>query len=201
MLVVSHGDNDHSGGAQSILKQMPVRALATSVPEKFSAWPAEYCLAGKSWDWDGVHFSFLHPSMTQLHLGNDSSCVLQVATQSKRILLPGDIEKPAENILLADPSHDLAADLLVAPHHGSKTSGLREFIGRVHPQFVLYAVGYRNRYHFPSPGVMASYRDFGVLQYDTVSLGAMQFAMGKNDLLPTEFYRLSHQRYWNGLVN
>ncbi len=197
MLVVSHGDNDHSGGAQALLKQLPVRSLQTSVPGLFPSRSADYCLAGKAWDWDGVHFAFLHPTVTQLNLDNDSSCVLLVATKTKRLLLPGDIEKAAEKVLLASSPNTLSAAILVAPHHGSKTSGLRAFVGRVHPQYVLYAIGYRNRYHFPYPGVVATYREFGAIQLDTSALGAIQFVMGRDSLYPLEFYRPSHQRYWN----
>jgi len=197
MLVISHGDNDHSGGAQAILKQLPVSLIETSVPQLFSAWPAAYCVAGKSWDWDGVHFSFLHPGLAQLNQGNDSSCVLRVSTEKNRILLPGDIEKAAENFLLADPSNDLAADVLVAPHHGSKTSGLRSFIGRVHPQYVLYAIGYHNRYHFPSATVAATYQELGSHPLDTASSGAIQFALRKEKLVLLDCYRISHKYYWN----
>lgn len=197
MLVVSHGDNDHSGGAPTLLKQLPVHTLLTSVPWLFPSRQADYCLAGKAWDWDGVHFAFLYPLATQLNLNNDSSCVLQVATQTQRLLIPGDIEKTAEKVLLANSAASLAADVLVAPHHGSKTSGLRTFAGRVHPQYVLYAIGYRNRYHFPYPGVVATYRDFGAIQLDTSTLGALQFMMGKDKLVPLTFYRHAHKHYWN----
>lgn len=196
-LVISHGDNDHSGGAGSLLRQFKVGSIKTSVPLQFSAWLADYCLSGQEWKWDGVQFRFLHPTQATLNLDNDSSCVLQIATANKRILLPGDIEKRAEKILVSDPRRDLAADLLVAPHHGSKTSGLRDFINQVHPQYVLYALGYRNRYHFPSPVILQAYRDLGVLQYDTASEGAIQFYVGKNTLLPFSFYRRTQARYWH----
>lgn len=197
MLVVSHGDNDHSGGVPTILKQMSVLSIKTSVPLLFPSWSADYCLSGQAWVWDGVRFKFLHPDTTQLNLGNDSSCVLQVEARGKRILLAGDIEKSAEKFMLSNPENDLAADILVAPHHGSKTSGLREFIGRVHPQYVLYAVGYRNRFHFPHPGVVQTYQDWGAVQYDTVLSGTIQFRIRKNGLLPPDLYRRSQGRYWN----
>ncbi len=197
MLVISHGDNDHSGGAQAILSQLPVASLETSVPLRFTAWPAEYCLAGKAWVWDEVHFAFLYPTPAQLNLGNDSCCVLQIKTQQKTILLPGDIEKKSEKFLLSYFANQLAADLLVAPHHGSQTSGLPAFIAQVHPEYVLYAIGYRNRYHFPHPKVRQTYQQLGVLQYDTVSQGAIQFEMGKDYLFPSLFYREMKRRYWN----
>ncbi|HSW70696.1 MAG TPA: DNA internalization-related competence protein ComEC/Rec2, partial [Gammaproteobacteria bacterium] len=132
-----------------------------------------------------------------LGFDNDSSCVLQVATENKRLLLPGDIEKTAEKILISNPATNLKADLLIAPHHGSKTSGQTAFIRRVQPQYVLYAVGYRNRYHFPHPSVVQSYRDFGVIQYDTAREGMIQFHVAKQTLFPITFYRRSQAHYWN----
>ncbi len=198
-LVISHPDNDHSGGAAVILKSMPVYSLLSSEPSHFSVWPAAYCLAGQAWDWDGVHFAFLHPSAADLSLDNDSSCVLRVSTRSKSLLLPGDIEKTAERILLERSAADLPATLLVAPHHGSKTSGWRDFVGRIHPDYVLYAIGYRNRYHFPYPDVVATYREFGALQLDTATAGAIQFEMGPDFISTPHAYRLMHKKYWNQL--
>jgi competence protein ComEC len=198
-LVISHSDNDHSGGAEAILKALPVLSLKTSVPLFFPSWPARYCLAGESWQWDGVLFSFLHPDSLQLNQGNDSSCVLQITASQKRVLLTGDIEKTAELSLLSNPKLNLAADILVAPHHGSKTSGLREFIGRVHPQYVLYALGYRNRFHFPHPAVVKAYQDWGVIQYDTASSGAIQFTLRKGLLQAPRRYRVLHKRYWTAI--
>jgi len=196
MMVISHGDNDHRGGAAAILKQVPVLDLKTSVPQLFPAQAASYCVAGQSWDWDGVQFKFLHPTAGQLNQGNNSSCVLQIAASDHRVLLTGDIEGPAEKELIAEYGADLAADILVAPHHGSKTSGLRDFIGRVHPHYVLYATGYRNRYHFPHPSVVQTYQEWGAVQYDTVSAGAIEFRVGKQGLKPS-LYRQQNRRYWN----
>jgi competence protein ComEC len=195
MLVISHGDNDHRGGAEALLRQLPVLAIRTSVPWFFASWQVDYCLAGTTWLWDGVRFSFLSPTSQQLNQGNNSSCVLRVATQNNAVLLPGDIERNAEKWLVQQGAL-LAADIIVAPHHGSKTSGLREFIAAVHPQYVLYAIGYRNRYHFPQESVMQTYREGGVVSYDTVSAGAIQFLLGKKTLLPPQVYRQQFRHYW-----
>jgi competence protein ComEC len=175
---------------------MPVDSLYTSVPFLFPRWKADYCLAGFSWTWDGVQFSFLNPSVDRLNLGNDSSCVLRVATQHGVILLPGDIEREGELFLLKNANPALAADVMVAPHHGSKTSGLREFIGRVHPQYVFYAVGYQNRYHFPHEVVIDNYRAWGATAYDTVRSGAINLNMGKLLFSPDSFRR-EHKHYWS----
>ena len=190
MLVVSHGDNDHIGGSGAILDQFPVAEIKTSTPEKFTSKNVSYCLRGESWTWDNVSFSFLHPSADKLNLGNNSSCVLKIATPQQSVLLAGDIEKLAEN-LLVEQENNLAADILVAPHHGSKTSAVAEFLQKVNPRFVLFAVGYRNRYRFPNVSVIEKYQELVVTQHDTANDGAIEF---KPELM---LYRKQHHHYWN----
>ena len=196
MLVVSHKDNDHSGGANAVIKQFPVVAIKTSVPELFAG--ATYCLQGAKWRWDDVEFEFLYPSSDKLHLDNDSSCVLRVSSGDKHILLSGDIEKLAEKTLVERQRDLLAADILIAPHHGSKTSGNDDFIAAVHPRVVLFPVGYRNRYHFPNKSVVRKYEKLQVAMFATATTGAIKFVLSaKNRLLPPDLYRQVHQHYWN----
>lgn len=197
MLVISHGDNDHSGGAQAILTAMPVKTVKSSVPEVLLPAQASTCISGETWQWDEVTFSFLYPYPYQLHLGNDSSCVLLIDNGKQRLLLTGDIEKMAEATLLSRSQHSLAANILIAPHHGSKTSGLPAFIEAVHPQFVLYATGYRNRYHFPHARIMSAYAKIQALQLNTAETGAIKFKLDKRvSVLQAERYREKHKRYW-----
>lgn len=197
MLVISHGDNDHIGGAASLLAAMSTRAIKTSVPNMLPTPVTTACTAGETWVWDRVRFTFLHPAANRLNLDNDSSCVLRVDIGNKRILLTGDIEKLAENDLLSHDLNQLASTILVAPHHGSKTSGMRAFIHAVHPRFVLYAIGYRNRYHFPHPSVVESYNDIGAIQLDTATSGAITFKLRADmPISEPQLYRLIHKRYW-----
>ncbi|MBA3660507.1 MAG: DNA internalization-related competence protein ComEC/Rec2 [Gammaproteobacteria bacterium] len=197
-VVVSHGDNDHSGGIVSVLKHFNPTDLVTSVPAKLKPMPARLCLAGEKWTWDGVHFSFLYPTQDQLDLGNNSSCVLKIENEFCTSLLTGDIEKLAEQSLLKHQSGQLPAMQLVAPHHGSKTSGLHAFIETVHPKYVIYATGYRNQYHFPHPSVTAYYDKIGALQLNTANSGAITFRCDPtNRGLKPEQYRLLHHRYWH----
>lgn len=196
LLVISHGDNDHSGGAQAILNALPVRKLKTSVPEKFLAQPASYCLSGESWQWDNVQFKFIYPSVDKLKLNNNSSCVLTIDNGSQRVLLTGDIEKLAERTLLLNNPSELSAHLLIAPHHGSKTSGLETFVTAVHPNIVLYAVGYRNRYHFPHYSVVKAYARIHAQQLSTSDSGAIHFKFQKGDGIYQEEYRKHPKKYW-----
>ena len=196
MLVVSHGDNDHIGGANAIIKAFHVREIKTSVPEKFKL--ANYCERGTSWRWDDVNFTFLYPTLEMLHLNNNSSCVLKISNGLKSILLTGDIEKLAEKELVKNQKINLSSDILVAPHHGSKTSAEKDFLNAVHPKYVLFAVGYRNRYHFPHSSVISKYTELHVKMLDTVHAGAIQFAIHNNDkIADPALYRVINKRYWN----
>lgn len=196
MLVISHGDNDHLGGANAVLQQIPVRSIYTSVPEKFTV-HANYCLKNIAWNWDGVNFQFLYPIAEKLNLDNDSSCVLKISSHQKTILLTGDIEKAAEKYLIANDKALLTSDVLVAPHHGSKTSAETGFIQSVNPRDVIFSVGYRNRYHFPNPSVVEKYKQFHVRQFDTVQNGAMTYKITDDHALGLELYRQVHKHYWN----
>ncbi|MDE2088707.1 MAG: DNA internalization-related competence protein ComEC/Rec2, partial [Gammaproteobacteria bacterium] len=130
LLLVSHGDNDHIGGARSILQRMPVRSVLTSVPRKLGYASARRCVAGQSWRWDGVEFHVVHPPPEWFGRGNDASCVLRVRAPGGSLLLTGDIERPAEEYLLRHHARALPARILVVPHHGSRTSSSAAFINR-----------------------------------------------------------------------
>ncbi len=196
MLVISHGDNDHIGGAKAIMSALPVTAVRTSVPNKIPG--SDYCFRGLHWDWDGVNFAFLYPTADTLALNNDSSCVLRVTHGQQHFLLTGDIEKYAENELTDNQSEFLPADILVAPHHGSKTSGVKRFLQAVHPVAVVIPIGYRNRYHFPHASVLRTYNELGLIQFDTAKSGAVQFKLDSlNEVAAPSLYRLVHRSYWH----
>ena len=200
MLVVSHGDRDHLGGLASLLAQTPVRALLSSVPDKLS-WrggAAQACRAGQHWDWDGVRFDMLYPFPDSGSRGNDASCVLRVSTAGGALLLPGDIEKRSERALLARSAAALRADVLVAPHHGSNTSSTAAFLAAVRPRYALFPVGYRNRYGFPKPAVLARYATAGADSLASDRLGAISVRLGPGGLLGAPVsYRAGARRYWH----
>lgn len=183
-LIISHGDNDHIGGAASILAMQRVSHIYTSVPDRIPSPVTETCRAGQQWEWDKVHFSMIYPEVNQLGRVNDSSCVLRMDIGEHAVLLPGDIEHFAERQLLAERPEQLRADVLVAPHHGSKTSGEAAFISAVYPRYVIYSTGYHNRYHFPHPSVVKAYRKINAIQLNTANTGAisMQFVPGQPDI-------------------
>ncbi len=193
-LVVSHGDNDHIGGAASIAKLLNVRRILTSVPSRFKQAHVVACHVGEHWMWDGVSFTILSPQKGQPYQDNNSSCVLRVVAGAKSVLLTGDIERPTEQVLVQDHA-SLQATILQAPHHGSRTSSSQAFISAVSPSFVVFPIGYCNRYHFPSKQVVLRYRQEHAKLLNSARDGAVTF-----DLIPgqpvhvTRYYL--HNRYW-----
>lgn len=197
-LVVSHGDNDHSGGAEALDRRMPVYRLLTSVPRQFDWRRSRRCLAGQAWTWDGVEFRMLHPHGSAAS-ENDASCVLQVrAADGTRLLLPGDIEAQAERELVARYGGALRSEILVAPHHGSRTSSTPAFVEAVAPGHVLFAAGYRNRYGFPNPRVLERYRGMNTEILVTAAAGAIRFRLGMPGGALAERDRIRH--YWEAAV-
>jgi competence protein ComEC len=192
-LVVSHGDNDHIGGAASILRTIPVARVLSSVPHELPG--ASACAAGQEWRWDGVVFRVLGPPPGAFGRHNDASCVLHVAGAYGSVLLPGDIEMRAERELIARGRQDLASDILVAPHHGSLSSSSCAFIDAVAPRYVFFPVGYRNRHHHPHPRVLARYERAGVRRSDSASAGALETHIGARGV-DVHAYRERARRYW-----
>ena len=192
-LIVSHGDNDHIGGSRSLLAALPVGQVLSSVPERLPG--ARACQAGEQWEWDGVRFELLHPPADGALHGNNRSCVLRVTSPYGSILLPGDIAARAETELLQRAAEKLPADILVVPHHGSRSSSTEAFLEQAHPRLALFAVGYRNRYRHPHPEILARYRERGIAIDESPSAGAIGVSLGP-DGFRLERYRQQHHRYW-----
>ncbi|HTM63319.1 MAG TPA: DNA internalization-related competence protein ComEC/Rec2 [Gammaproteobacteria bacterium] len=202
MMVISHGDNDHIGGAEYVQRNMKVKSILTSAVEKFSRHSAMHCAFGTKWEWDGVTFQILYPFTGMIQIGNDSSCVLRIDNGRHRILLTGDIEKFAENQLLQNRNISLNANIIAAPHHGSKTSSQKKFLAAVRPNAVIFATGYKNRYHFPHPTVIQHYSEIGSVSYNTMETGALTFKLEKSkSIVFPKMYRYEYLHYWHDVVS
>src|SRR5262249_4505825 len=137
VVMASHGDNDHVGGLATVLAGVPVTSVMAGPTVKTS--DARRCRRGQRWDWDGVRFEVLHPSESEsapVRNDNDSSCVLRVAGRGGSALLLGDIERRSEARLVSDGAID-RADVVVVPHHGSRTSSTIELVRAVAPRFAV----------------------------------------------------------------
>ncbi len=204
-LIVSHDDADHTGGAWSVLQAVPVTTMLSSLPDFdpliLLAAQEQRCQAGLHWTWDGVRFDLLHPEAASdagaRIKNNDRGCVLKITGAGGSALIPADIERRSEQRLLETVASALRADVLVAPHHGSRTSSTAEFVQAVAPRVVIFAVGYRNRFKHPHPEVVARYQDIDSAQYRTDTGGAISFELRAGMPLVVSRYRDRYVRYWH----
>jgi len=198
-LVISHGDNDHSGGGGALRRQFPVGAVFASAPELLR--PAQRCMAGQKWSWDGVEFEMLWPppppppAVTKSKLSdNDASCVLKITSRFGALLLTGDIGAIAEGMLAASDA-PLEADVLQAPHHGSKTSSTERFLRRVRPGAAIASAGYLNRYGHPHRVVRARYARHRIPLRTTAEEGALTVTFAAAGI-SLRGHRAATHKYW-----
>ncbi len=201
-LILSHDDIDHVGGTRSVMAVIPVDVVTTSLAgdhellrdvKRF-----ERCADGQQWDWDGVHFEMLHPAIdsTAIKLrDNDQSCVLRISVGTQHILLTGDIEQASEERLMQLHTDKLLTTLLVAPHHGSKSSSSENFIAATSPEYVIFTAGYRSRFNHPAPEVVQRYADSNTQQLRSDAAGAVIINANATNI-QLERFRQTHQHYW-----
>ena len=204
-LVLSHRDLDHVGGAAAVMKAMQVDDVLSSLeaghPLLAQATHPTRCAAGQSWVWDGVHFDVLRPEVRDYDRAlksNAMSCVLRVSSEGARprsVLLTGDIERDQEAALVANAADALRSDVLIVPHHGSRTSSTAAFLDAVKPRVAVFQAGYRNRFGHPAPDVVARYVERGIEVRVSPDCGAWRWdARGANDGI---CHRDAARRYWH----
>jgi len=195
VLMISHGDLDHSGGMHSILQSMPVaRLLGGPSVAVDPAGILQRCRRGQSWTWDGVRFEVLHPSDAAYERDNDSSCVLSIVGAGGSALLTGDIQSEGETALAASGLRH--ADIVVAPHHGSRTSSSESLVATTAPSIVVFSAGYRNRWGFPKPEVIDRWCAHGATAVSTVDAGAIVIDVLRTGVAPPRLFRRDHPHYW-----
>ncbi|MGH8807111.1 MAG: DNA internalization-related competence protein ComEC/Rec2 [Noviherbaspirillum sp.] len=203
-LIVSHSDNDHSGGALSILDEVEIGWMSSSLPAGHAivarAPDHRRCEAGQEWTWGQVRFEMLHPAPVSYDSTkwkpNARSCTLKITLGGRSILLPGDIEAVQEAELVANDANRLRASVLLSPHHGSGTSSTMPFLQAVQPELALFQVGYRNRYRHPKAEVFERYGNLGIKRLRSDESGAIMLRFSAN--LDVTEYRAEHARYWYG---
>lgn len=196
VVVISHGDLDHAGGLAALEATWPgARYLGPDTTLFSPAVQAEDC-RGQAWRSGAAALRFLHPVAAQQG-SNDSSCVLLVELGDYAILLPGDISRRIELELL-EREPGLRADLLLAPHHGSRSSSSWPFVKRLAPQLVVFSSGYRNRFGHPHPDIVERYAILGVQAWNTAESGALSFEISAVDgLLSLREHRRQQRRFWH----
>jgi competence protein ComEC len=221
-IIVSHRDSDHSGGALAVQAMQPNAALLSSLENGHEILAArdpkqstQRCLAGQRWQWDGVDFAVLHPQATDYDAANKPnamSCVLRISNGARTALLVADIEAPQEARLVEQYAHssvdvpmktstssvqavnDLEADVLLAPHHGSKTSSTDAFLDAVKPKLAIFQSGYRNRYNHPAPEVSQRYTDRNIQMITSPQCGAATWRSDQPHGVACQ--RQINRRYW-----
>jgi competence protein ComEC len=198
-VMLSHRDSDHTGGAQAVLAMQPQAALLSSIEdghELQALRPSTRCAAGQRWTWDGVDFDVLHPAPADYDMAiksNGMSCVLRISSGRRSALLAGDIELAQERQLLSG-GLNLQADVLLMPHHGSKTSSSGAFLDAVRPSLALAQAGYRNRFGHPAPPVLERYRERGIEVKSSPVCGAALWTSARPADIACQ--RQLARRYW-----
>ncbi|MDX9767228.1 MAG: DNA internalization-related competence protein ComEC/Rec2, partial [Ectothiorhodospiraceae bacterium] len=195
-LILSHGDDDHAGGAASLLARVPVGEVLGDTGDRDDLPSPRPCKAGEAWRWDGVDFELLHPPRGWRG-DNEASCVLRVAAAGGSLLLTGDIERLAEAAMLRERREALAAEVMLIPHHGALTSSTPAFIDAVRPRLAVVSSGYGNRFGHPRPEILALYRERDIPVLDTAREGAITLRFEVDGLAIEPGYRHAVRRYWH----
>jgi competence protein ComEC len=189
LVIISHSDNDHAGSLPYLQRGMPIHQIIQS---------GDDCQLGKTLVWQGLHLDFMWPDRTKGYSSNDSSCVLRISDSVHSVLLPGDISKDIEARLVAEQGRALQSTLLVAPHHGSKSSSSREFVQGVNAQYVVFTQGFLNRWDFPRPEVVERYTATGAILFNSSDAGQVSLRFRYQDQQAPEVRtrRQSSRPYW-----
>lgn len=212
LLVVSHGDNDHAGGTGSVLSRLPPEHLLAGEPLRQpvadsdvetvrARWQRrEACHQGQHFQMGELEIDVIWPAADAtgpaIRESNNASCVLLLTWGQVRILLPGDIESPVEHELLALPALQSPVDVLIVPHHGSRTSSSIDLLARLQPAVAVFSVGYRNRYHHPNARVLERYRQGGSRILRTDLDGALTLEWSVDGVASVRAERRAAVRPW-----
>lgn len=186
-LIISHPHRDHAGGAPAVGQGLPV----------VEHWEegGTVCRHPQRWDWNGVAFEVLHPRQPARWQGNNRSCVLRVSAGGQRLLITGDIEATAEHALRAAAPEGLRSQIVVVPHHGSRTSSTPAFVAATQADWALFSAGWRNRHGHPHPEVQRRWEGAGARTLSTGDAGSLEVRLGAGSKPALRAAR-EQQRIW-----
>jgi competence protein ComEC len=192
-VIISHNDNDHAGGLRYLREQMPINSV---IANDFSLVPNSYCLLGGSFTWQDLRFEMLSPDLLKGDK-NDDSCVVTISDDFHQVLLPGDISLKQEKRLVNNNEvrGKLASDILIAPHHGSKSSSNVLFLSAVAPKYAVFSAGYLNRWKMPSTPIVKRYQRQNIITFNTAELGMVKFSLSPETIEVSSF-RQDIKPYW-----
>ena len=196
MLVLSHDDNDHTGGTSQFVKRLDVRSIVFGQEMPQFELPHKSCHDVEAWQWDGVLFRFLKASLQPVN-DNDASCILLLEHPGGRILITGDVTRRIEQSLLKQYGDELRADVITTPHHGSRTSSSSYFVSQAGAKNSIVSAGWKNRYGLPKADVMQRWRHSGAQIDNTAETGALLVEWGEDDRQSLSRYRDDARRFWH----
>ncbi|MDM8523707.1 DNA internalization-related competence protein ComEC/Rec2 [Desulfococcaceae bacterium HSG8] len=209
-IVLSHPDSDHMNGLLHIAGHFNVREIWTNndISEKINSHEFMKILDENdirqpgldeilhARDIKGADIEVLYPPDDFVDhkkedgwrkKSNNNSLVLRVTLGSLSFLFPGDIEAQAEKELVSMAGDRLKSTVLIAPHHGSKTSSSDEFLDAVSPEYVIISSGWNNRFQLPHQSVLDKYRARGYQIYRTDMQGAISISTDGESLSVSGF--------------
>ena len=187
-MIISHSDNDHSGGLVKIEESIMVNELLyNDLNSDNKVTKNSVCSQGQSFIWQGLRFEMLWPKNIASK-ENDDSCVVLISDGKHRVLLTGDISKKVEAELI-EHYPKLSADILIVPHHGSKTSSSELFISTLNPSLAVVSAGYLNRWHMPVTEVVRRYQQYNIELLNTAELGQIIFSISEQGIIQQSYYR------------
>lgn len=210
-LVVSHNDGDHAGGLEGLLAKIPadrvfagdpapLKKTAALLPPGSGLEEVIDCHSQGSWRWGEVEFEFLLVPARLRRVSNNRSCVLLLRYRDQTVLLPGDIESLVENRLVTEGAIPAGISLLVAAHHGSRTSSGPRLVNHARPAYVVYSAGYRSQHGHPHPQVRQRFQAVNSREFATPESGALVFSWfadeGAQQAPQVTRYRELKHRYW-----
>ena len=178
-LILSHDDNDHAGGASTILKAYPNMEFITPSRKNYGENHRTFCTAGRHWDWQGLHFQILSPHSIVERADNPHSCVILVDDGKHSVLLTGDAEIKNEQIFARTLGK---IDVLQVGHHGSKTSTSEYLLSQVRPDIAIISSGRWNPWKFPHYSVMERLHRYKSVAKNTAISGQVRVNFFKDRL-------------------
>jgi competence protein ComEC len=188
-LILSHKDNDHAGGVEEMKSEYLTMELYDVAGQY------KDCKKGLFWKWNDVRFEVLSPFNIDPYLGNNSTCVIKISNQYSSFLLTGDIEEPVEYRLINQLPKNIQSDVLLVPHHGSRTSSSLNFLNSVDPKIALNSSGYNNQFNHPHPKIKQQYLDRSIEFLDTQDKGMIELKFSNSEIKFHQ-YSDSNRRFW-----
>jgi len=209
LLILSHPNSDHLNGLIYLADHFNVKTLWTNgEPSNTLGYhnlmkvcagrgilSPPYAHMAREHQISGVRLDLLYPPQDFMEHKesdkwrntNNNSLVVKVSYGDAAFLFSGDITVPAELELVGLAAGRLSSMVLIAPHHGSRSSSSQEFIEKVDPEVVVVSCGHNSRFNFPHPEILQRYNDLGVSIYRTDLNGAVNLSTNGQQLEVNSF--------------